>query len=176
MRLDLRFTKRTIEDLWCQAIVALVFQEEDMISDALSGLDCKMAGALSRLALKKIWTGARNEKALLATELMVKADKLLLYGLGTASEYSRESLEGCIDSLAYSLDKMCINDFGLSLPIDKGNESRYKYGSEADFLLKIVFSIEDRMIDTLAEVEVHLRECFTPVLDFSIIIDKKSVM
>ena len=193
MRLDLRFTKRPIEDLWCQAIVALVFQDESMLSGTLSSLNIKMAEALSNLARKMILTGARGEKTLLATELMVKADKLLLYGLGTGMEYNKESLEECIDSLAGSLDKMGINDFGISLPVEEGNEYRYPYQleivskglvsfflethkSERDFLLKIVFSIEDRMMDILSQVELHLRECFTPVLDFSIIIDRKKAI
>ncbi|MBN2061074.1 MAG: hypothetical protein JW882_11735 [Deltaproteobacteria bacterium] len=192
MRLDLRFTKRPIEDLWCQAIIALVFQEEDMISGVLSNLDIKMAGALSSLARKKIWTGGRGEKTLLATELMVKPDKLLLYGLGNVEEYNRESLEWCIYSLAGCLDKMGINDFGIYVPVERGKESSYAYqleiasmgladfylenhGMEPDFLLKIIFSVDERMMDIISQVEVCLREYFTPVLEFSILVDKKAV-
>ena len=193
MRLDLRFTKRPIEDLWCQAIVALVFQDEDMLSATLSSLNIKMAGALSNLVQKMILTGARGEKTLLATELMIKADKLLLYGLGNRKDYNKESLEECVDSLACSLDRIGINDFGIFLPVEEGSESRYPYQleivttglvsffqethrSESGFLLKIVFSIEDRMMDILSQVELRLRKCFTPALDFSIIIDRKTVI
>lgn len=193
MRLDLRFTRRPVEDLWCQAIVALVFQDGDIISGAVSRLNDKMAGALSNLARKKLWSGARDEKTLLAGENMIKADKLLLYGLGKDSDFDTESLEGCINRLALCLDKMGINDFGLHLPAVKGFESRYPQELEiaskglvalfleshelkTDFLLKIVFSVDDGMTIILPQVEARLREYFINVLDFSIIIDRNSAI
>ena len=52
MKLDLRFSERPLEDIWCQAVVALVFQKPNLAGGVLSGLNEKMVGFLTYLEEK----------------------------------------------------------------------------------------------------------------------------
>jgi hypothetical protein len=92
MRLDLRFSTRPLEDLWCQAVAVLVFQGPSMEKGVLSGLNKKMSGFLTNLVEKGLWTGETGENFLLATQNMIKAEKVVLHGMGPKTQFNEEIL------------------------------------------------------------------------------------
>lgn len=188
MRLDLRFSIRPLEELWCQAVAVLVFQGPSMDYGALSILNRKMAGYLKNLAERGLWTGAAGENLLLATQNMIKADKILFHGMGPKSRFSEEILKKEITVLGSSLDKIGVSEFGISIPVVEGSEKRYgsylelsvtdltgvyheRHKEDPDFLLKIIVSV-DRLFEGLLDPVVkNLREHFHSMLEFSIIRD-----
>lgn len=191
MKLDLRFSNRPLEDLWCQAVVAFVFQSPDVEGGALSNLNKKMVGSLIELEKKGLWTGARGETFLLAAQSMIKSDKVLFYGLGQSSDFDMARLEEGVRALGPVLDKIEVKEFGIHIPVVEGLEEAHttylessaqllvdqfleNHGNEPDFLLKIIFSVEDDLMDRLSPMVSRLREHFTSLLDFSIIIDRET--
>ena len=191
MRLDIRFSNRPLEDLWCQAVIALVFQRPSLMTGVIASLNEKMTGTLEDMLERDAWTGERGEKFLIATQNMIRADKLLFYGLGPSSKFNVETLEEEVGSLGMALDKIGISDFGIYVPVTEGLEDRYGYHLELSasnlmkafykrhnddpgFILKVIFSVEKYYSDILDSVVSRLRKHLKPVQDFSIIIDPVS--
>jgi hypothetical protein len=189
MKPDIRFTERPLEDLWCQAVTVLVFQNPSMKMDVLFGLNEKMTGTISNTLEGGRWTGNRGEDLLFAGEDMIKSDKLLFHGLGPISEFSKSLLEEEAWNLGSALDKLGVNDFGIHVPVVHGLESEYglhlelsaksllkryydKHKDEPDFHLKIIFSVGIKFMDVLDPVVERLSNYLNPIPDFSIIIDK----
>jgi hypothetical protein len=188
MRPDIRFSYRPLEDLWCQAVIALVFQNPSIKMDVLSSLNEKMTGTMANILEDGRWTGERGENFLFAGEDMIKSDKLLFHGLGPRSEFSISVLEEEIVNLGYTLDKMGVNDFGIHVPVTEGSEAIYgshlelsakrllntyykNHKDDPDFNLKIIFSVGIKFINILDPVVERLRRYLDPIPDFSIIID-----
>jgi hypothetical protein len=191
MRPDIRFSYRPLEDIWCQAVSVLVFQRPSVNMGALSSLNRKMIGGLSRLLEDERWTGNRGENFLVATQNMIKAEKLLFHGLGPQSEFSTSVLKEEAGKLGNTLDKLGINEFGVHVPVIEGLEAEYashieasakgllrayyrKHKEEQDFDLKIIFSVETRFMDTLDSIVKRLRKYLRTIPDSSVIIDNKN--
>ncbi len=189
MRLDLRFTNRPLEDLWCQAVVMLSFRIQDKMPKALNAIDKKMTGSMSNILQSGIWSGACGDKLLFATQNSIKADKLLIHGLGEETMYSLDLLKREIKDVGNTLDKMCINEFGFYLPEVPGPESEYiihletatkciagvfldKYKDEADYVLKMYISIDNKYTGSVEKITNNLRHYFSPFSDLTIILDK----
>ena len=96
MRLDLRFVARPLEDIWCPILVALAFEDPGDNPGGIGGLDARTGGYLSRLRRQGFWTGAESETLLVASRGMVKAEKILLKGLGMESGYDASGLSRCL--------------------------------------------------------------------------------
>jgi len=191
MRPDIRFSDRPLEDIWCQAVSVLVFQRPSINMGALSSLNRKMIGGLSKLLEDERWTGDRGENLLVATENMIKADKLLFHGLGPQSEFSISVLKEEAGKLGNTLDKLGVHEFGIHVPVIEGLEAEYtshieasakgllrayyrNHKDEQDFDLKIVFSMEVRFMDMLDYIIKRLKKYLKTIPDFSIIIDNKN--
>jgi hypothetical protein len=191
MRPDIRFSYRPLEDIWCQAVSVLVFQRPSVNMGALSSLNRKMIGGLSRLLEDERWIGNRGENFLVATQNMIKAEKLLFHGLGPQSEFSTSVLKEEAGKLGNTLDKLGINEFGVHVPVIEGLEAEYashieasakgllrayyrKHKEEQDFDLKIIFSVETRFMDTLDSIVKRLRKYLRTIPDSSVIIDNKN--
>ena len=189
MRLDLRFTIRPLEDLWCQAVVMLSFRIQDKMPNALSAIDKKMTGSMSNIIQSGIWSGVCGDKLLFATQNAIKADKLLVHGLGDESMYSLDLLEEEIQDVGNTLDKMCINEFCFYLPEVPGPESEYiihleaaikciagvfldKYKDVPDYILKMYISIDNKYTGPVEKMTSSLRHYFSPFSDLTIILDK----
>ncbi len=189
MRLDLRFSNRSLGDLWCQAVALLVFQTPDLNRGALSSLNKRMTGFLANLFGRDLWAGARGENLLLATQNAIQAEKLLLHGLGPGKEFDFSILEAEIGALGSVLDRIGVRDFGIHIP-SEGMESQYghclelsavklietfleNHRNDPDYIIKIIFSIESNFMDVLTQVVSRLRSHFDRVLDLSIIIDSR---
>ncbi len=188
MKLDLRFSNRPLEDLLCQAVAALVFQRPHVTESVLSGLNEKMGGALADLEEKGIWTGAKGENVLLASQGTIRAEKILLHGLGQRSGWDVSLLSDGIMALGSALDKIEIKEFGIQIPFVEDLEGEYithlelsarhivdpfleNHRSESDYLLKTIFSVKNDFADPLSSMVNRLKEYFHPLLDFSVIIE-----
>jgi hypothetical protein len=186
MKLDLRFSDQPLEDLLCQAVAALVFQRPHVTESVLSGLDEKMGGALADLEEKGIWTGAKGENVLLASQGTIRAEKILLHGLGQKSEWDVSLLSDGIMALGSALDKIEIKEFGIQIPFVEDLEEKYiahlelsarhivgpfleNHRSESDYVLKAIFSVKNDFADPLSSMVNRLREYFHPLLDFYVL-------
>ncbi len=189
MRLDLRFTNRPLEELWCQAIVMLSFSIQDKMSPSLDSIDKKMTGSIRNIVQAGIWSGGCGDKLLFATQNSIKSEKLLIYGLGEESDYSLDVLKHEIDNAGDALLKMEISEFGLQIPDTSVSESEFdiyietavkniagiylnKYKDVPDFILKIYISITNDYIKLAEKVADRLRKYFSPLTELSIILDK----
>jgi hypothetical protein len=189
MRLDLRFTNRPIEDLYCQAIVIFTFSISSGLSKVFKSIDRKMTGGLSNIVNAGLWSGECGEKLLFATQEAMKADKLLIYGLGDESGYSAEVLKREVYMLGTALDKMDINEFVFYLPVSDRFEPGYlmhleiaiktlaniylsKYKDVPDSLLKMYISIDRGFLESSGLMSGSLRDFYSPVSDFTVIQDK----
>ena len=167
----------------------LVFQESYLIEGVLSRLNDKMAGFLRKLGKRKFWTGGYGETVLLASQDTIRADKILLKGLGERSLFDDQILIDSAKEVSRTLDRLKIKEFGLHIPVVVGSMERYAYHmelsirhlvgpffqnhhDESNFLLKIVFSIDRYLPNNLNPLVERLRAYFDPVLDLSIIIDR----
>jgi hypothetical protein len=191
MRLDLRFTNRHLEELWCQAVVMLSFRVQDKLSPFLDLIDKKMTGSIRNIVQSGIWSGERSDKLLFATQNSIKADKLLIHGLGEESAYSIDVLKKEIDNAGNALVKMGISEFGFQMPDRSVDEPEFdifietaikylainyldKYKDVPDFILKMYVSITNDYIKLVEKVAGNLRDYFSPLSDLSIILDKGS--
>ena len=190
LRLDFRFSERPLEDLWCEAVVALVFQRKFMTMGALSGLDAKLGGLLARLEAGRFWKGAREEDLLIASQGMIKAEKVLLSGLGPERECDPGDMIRQVERVGRVLKGIHVNDFAVHIPILNGTESDYPEHLEASVhrltapylgdsgavpedTLKIVFSIERFFSGSLLQVADRLRDRYAGRYDVSVVIERE---
>ncbi len=189
MKLDLRFTVRPIENIWCDTLVALVFQGPFSKGNGVSGLDIKTSGGISSLWEKGFWTGTEGETLLVASQKMIPADKILLKGLGDHSGYGMECLSERVRELADTLVRMKINNLAFKIPINDEEESEYgsyvksscihlvdsfleKHGDEDDFILKIVVVLYKSFAQDIESAIRELKNHFMSKLDYTIIFDR----
>lgn len=189
MRLDLRLTHRYLDQLWCQAVVAFLFESDSLLTGYLSRLNDKLAGSLAPLMDRRFLTGKRDEILLIASQERIKADKVLFVGLGPASSYSSEGLSYVMSRVSSNLERLKLNEFGIMVPWGKevkidyveliksiiGNLVDYYFMSKedaVDFSLKIVLSIEERFFDDLHSLEQELKIYLNPIIDYAILIDE----
>jgi len=159
-----------------------------MDKGVLSGLNQKLAGSLAGLVEKGWWTGERGENLLLATQNMIKAEKVIFHGMGPENRFDEEILEKEIMDLGARLDKMGVSEFGINIPPVEGSEEKYgsymefsavdlagvfhkTHKDEGDFLLKMIFSVQGLYEGVLDAVVNNLRNRFHSMLEFSIIRD-----
>ena len=125
MRLDLRFTARPLEELWCESLVALIFEGRLEEQEVIAGLDRNMSGSLSILREKGFWPGAAGETLLLIPRDMANAEKILLKGLGARSGYDLRRLKEACLSTGNTLAGMGIRDVGIRIPPVREEEGDY---------------------------------------------------
>jgi hypothetical protein len=189
MRLDLRFTNRPLEELWCQAVVVLSFRVRDKMSPFLDSIDKKLAGNIRNIVHSGIWSGECGDKLLIATQNSIKADKLLIHGLGEESMYSIEVLEREINNTGIALVKMGITEFGFQIPDTSMSRQEFDIYIETaikslarvyldkkkdipDFILKIYITITNDCIKLVENVADRLRHDLSSLAETSIILDK----
>ena len=189
MRLDLRFTNRPLDELWCQAVVMLSFKVQDIMSPLLDSIDKKMSRSIRNIVQSEIWSGECGDKLLLATQNSIRADKLLIHGLGEESKYTIDLLKRETDNVGNTLVKMGINEFGFQIPNVSKCEPEFdihietavkslatiymdKYEDTPDSILKIYISITNDYIKLVEKIAVRLRKHFSPLTELSIILDR----
>ena len=193
MKLDLRFTARPMEDLWCDTVVALVFQSPTGFGSGVSGLDRKASGILTRLREQGFLTGEEGETLLIASQNMIPADKILLKGLGRYTDYGMECLSDRAAELGNTLVQMAINDIVMQIPIAEESRPSHgayiesacthlvdcflmKYKQDETFILKIVLSSDEPWMDDFEATIRNLKEYFMSKLDYTIIVDRTDFM
>lgn len=190
MKLDLRFLNRPIEDLWCQAIVLFVFQDPSIAKGVFFNINDKMGGSLSDILNAGLWTGERGENFLLSTQAAIRADKLLMRGVGPPGSFGVDVLIKEASDTASVLDKMGIREFGINIPTTDNRKNKYglylekaatnmvesffkNHQNDPDFLLKIFFTFDDRFMKTVERVIKRLKENIRPGIEFSIMSDRQ---
>ena len=189
MRLDLRFSERPPDSLWCEAVVVFVFQRRFLTLGLLSGLDAKMGGLLGRLEKAGFWTGTLQEDLLLASQGGVKAEKILLCGLGPSAGCEFPCVAGQVERVGEVLEKMHLSDLAVHIPMLEGEETDYSshleqsaerlaapflraHHGSPDYLLKVVFSMERIFDGSLFPVAERLRDRFGREFDISVVIER----
>jgi hypothetical protein len=190
MKLDIRFVNRPLEDLWCQALVLLVFQGPSILNGVLSNINDKLGGSLNDIIKAGLWTGEQGENFLIATQDAVRAEKLLMRGVGPEETFGIETLIKEISATGVVLDKLGIREFGINIPSVSGNENEYglyleaatvhlletfvnNHSADPDFLLKIFFSIDKDFMNMVEPVIKRLRKKIRHGLECSIISDRQ---
>lgn len=188
MKLDLRFTARPLEEIWCEIIVTFVFEGAIENGDCAFGIDTKTSGYLTFLKKSGFWKGGEGETLLVASQGMIRADKILLKGLGVRRDFTPGLFFEKIKETGIAVDKMAVRDMGIRIPIahegDFEDSSMLEaacvhlvepflinHGDEPDFLLKIVFSVNADQIGKLESMVRPLKEHFRTRLDHTIIFD-----
>jgi len=180
---------RPLEELLCDTVVAFAFQGIVHNGNGILGLDIKTSGTLSDLVKKGFWTGVEGETLLVPSQNMIKAEKILLKGLGAYSNYSKDLLGEKVKEIGSALDRIEVNDIGIRIPVKEGLETEYpsfietvcshlvdfflsRHEKEAGFLLKLVVSSDGGAIANLEPAVRQLKEHFKSRLDYTIIIDR----
>ena len=189
MKLDLRLTHRFLDQLWCQAVVAFLFNDASLLTGYLSRLDEKLTGTLTQLVDTNFLTGKRDELILIASQERIKAEKLLFVGLGSPKNYSFDVLSSAIKKISSTLERLALYEFGIMVPWIKGIKADYIeltkltirnlvdcYGihkrDAVNVSLKVIFTIDKKIFPDLQSLEQEVRTFLDlPASDYSIAID-----
>ena len=189
MRLDLRLTHRFLDQLWCQAIVAFLFEDDSLHKGYLSRINETLADSLTPLIDRHFITGRRDELILIAPQERIKAKKLLLLGLGPTGSYSSDILPSAMRKVSSALEKLRLFEFAILVPwaeeiaIDyresiktliEGLVECYAMSAErpVDFLRTVIVSIEEKVFSDLQSLEHTLRTYLDARIEYSIAIDR----
>jgi hypothetical protein len=146
----------------------------------LADLNVKLTGLLARLRDRGFWTADRGETLLLATQHAIRADIILLKGLGDVSLCNEGGFSERVREAGTALDKIGVRDFGITIPNPSYLETSVphlvepflsRHHEETDFLLKIVYSVQKGGDIALRPLEERLRARFRDRLQVSILMD-----
>ncbi len=182
MRLELKFSKRPLEGLSCQAVVVLTFSDPDLPKGDLVSLYDMMKGVWLDLQKTGFWTGTPGETLLLASQGMIAADKILLKGLGERAVFDTIALTDRMAEVGATLDGIGVRNFGIHIPVvadtDEAHSSHLELAArhlveqflehhqdETDFTLKMIFSVGRYPSAMLTPVILRLRGAFSSIRD-----------
>jgi len=186
MKLDLRFVEVSLEEVWVDALAALVFQEPYDAQGSIFTLDTRTGGYFSLLRDSGFFKGSLGSTILLASAGRVKADKIILKGLGPKGDCSPETFLKCIEELGESLVRLKIYDVAVWIPFPGSLERdpsgffcdacitllrSYEkiYGETAGFYLKTLFSFPREIAGFLEEIAGNLKKSFDHLESCSVI-------
>ena len=185
MRLELRFSKRPLEGLSCQAVVILAFSDPDFPKGNLVPFYDRITGLWPDLKKTGFWAGTPGETLLLASQGVIGADKVLIKGLGESTVFDTIDLTDRVAEVGATLDGIGVSNFGIHIPIvadsyeahSKHLELAARYlvepflehhGGEAGYTLKIIFSVGTYPPALLIPVILRLRAGFSSIRDLFI--------
>jgi len=180
MRLELRFSKRPLEGLSCQAVVIPAFSDPNLPKGDLSALYDRMTGLWPDLEKAGFWAGTPGETLLLASQGVIGADKILFKGLGERAVFDTIDLTDRMAEVGATLDGIGVREFGIHIPVvadsDEAHASHLElaarhlvepflehHRSEAGFMLKITFYVGAYPSAMLTPVILRLRTAFSSV-------------
>jgi hypothetical protein len=189
MKLDIRLTNRFLDQLWCQAIVVFVFEDDALKNGHLSRINETLADSLTPLLDTRFITGARGELILIAPQQRIKAEKLLFIGLGPVSGYSAQILPAVMRKLSSCFDGLHINEFCFLVPRFEGENkecerfvksviggtlSHFEKSKKdvVDFILKVLVSVEKDVCSNMQSLQQSLRSYLDPHMEYTIVIDE----
>ncbi len=188
MNLDLRFTSRPPDTIWCEAVVVFLFRES-LDREYVPGVDRKTSAYLRALCKRGFWSAARGDVLLLAGEDRLRAEKVVLIGLGKEAETSIDELNEQINRASITLDSIDISNMAvrITLPANISDPFEYAELSCKNFLryfldkykdddlkaLKVIFSMDWALLDRLEGFDNILREYIGQMATSSIVMEKK---
>ncbi|MBW2094649.1 MAG: hypothetical protein JRI80_07150 [Deltaproteobacteria bacterium] len=190
MKLDLRFVEVSLEDLWCEAVAALVFEEPYDSQGTIFTLNTRTGGYLSLLRESGFFQGSLGSTILLASEGRVKADKIVLKGLGPKADCSPEAFVRCVEELGDSLARLKVRDLAVWIPLPQNLERdpsgffcdacmtllrsyEKRYGMDPGFYLKTVFSFPHELLGFMEDIAGSLKNAFRHLEGCSVITVEK---
>lgn len=186
MKLDLRFTARPLRALYCEAVATLVFDQDTQTWATDEGLDRKTRDILLGLRSRGFWKACPGETLLLASEDRIKARKILLKGLGPPEGCGMDDLLRGVYEMGRALKRLRVHDFGIRVPLLPGSEDSYPRlvrdsclgladifsdPSTPDFLLKILFSVDESLMGGLRNSLASMGEDLSPPWTCTVIMD-----
>ena len=188
MKLDIRLTHRFLDQLWCQAIVVFLFEDDSLQKEYLSKINETLTSSLTPLIDTHFITGKRDELILIAPQERIKAEKLLFVGLGPISGFSGRILPSVTRQLSSSLDRLKVNEFCIMVPRFNGKSVDYerfvksmirgildsysKMKKETvNFILKVFVSVEEDVFPDMHVLQQSLRGYLDPRVECTIVID-----
>ena len=185
MRLELRFSKRPLEDLSCQAVVILAFSDPDLPKGDLASLYDRITGLWPDLEKRGFWAGTPGETLLLASQGVIGAEKILFKGLGERAFFDTIDLTDRVGEIGATLNGIGVVDFGIHIPIAADSHeihsshlelaARYLVDAflehhqlEVGYALKIIFSVGAYPSTMLTQVILRLRAHFSSIQDLFI--------
>ena len=188
MKLDVRLTHRFLDQLWCQAVVVFLFEDDSLQKEYLSKINETLASSLTPLIDTNFITGKRDELILIAPQERIKAEKLLFVGLGPVSSFSGRILPAVTRKLSSSIDRLNVNEFCIMVPRFDGVKTDYEkfvrsmirgimthYSKRkkdaVDFILKVLVSVEEDVFSDMQSLKQGLRSYLDPRMEYTIVID-----
>jgi hypothetical protein len=189
MKLDVRLTHRFLDQLWCQAVVVFLFEDDFLQKEYLSKINETLACSLTPLIDTHFITGKRDELILIATQERIKAGKLLFVGLGPISGFSGRILPALTRRLSSSLDRLNVNEFCIMVPRFDGvkkdcekfvksmirgimNHYAKRKKDAVDFILKVLVSVEKDVFCNMQSLQQNLKSYLDPRMEYTIVIDE----
>jgi hypothetical protein len=189
MKLDVQLTNWFLDQLWCQAIVVFLFEDNTLKNGNLSKINETLAKSLTPLIDTRFITGARGELILIAPQKRIKSEKLLFIGLGPVSGYSARILPAVMGKLSSCLDGLHVNEFCFMMPRFERDKNQYEKfvksaiagtlshfeksrKDEVDFILKVLVSVEKDVGFNMQSLQRTLRSYLDPRIEYTIVIDE----
>lgn len=106
----------SLDGLQTEVIVLPFFEDERPLQGAAGLIDWRLCGALSRKLMAGYLDGHFGEKGMLATPAKLKAEGLLLVGLGPIASFDRPTGERACSLIADTLRESKVTTAALALP------------------------------------------------------------
>ncbi|MEA3360632.1 MAG: hypothetical protein U9R17_14675 [Thermodesulfobacteriota bacterium] len=184
MKLDLLLTCRDLNQLWHQAVVGFLFENETFYNGHLHELNKKLENYLSHLSGSHLLTGKQEEVFLIDPQGKINADKLLFFGLGPISGYLPYIIDIVTEKASVTLESLQLYDILIIVSHENEIKTPYidliksiiinliEYCNKKKFgEMKVVFLIEEPYMEDLKNLKKELGSYFDPIVDYSILIE-----
>jgi hypothetical protein len=111
-----RASMQSLDALQAELIVLPFFSDERPLAGAAGLIDWRLCGALSRKLMAGYLDGHFGEKGIVATPPKLKAEGLLLVGLGPSAAFDRQVAEKACALIADALAQAKVSTAALALP------------------------------------------------------------
>ena len=106
----------SLDELQTELMVLPFFADERPLTGAAGLLDWRLCGALSRKLMAGYLSGNFGEKGMLASPPKLKADALLLVGMGSSAEFDARVAKNACALISDTLCQASISTAALVLP------------------------------------------------------------
>src|SRR4051812_35525802 len=105
-----------IDSLRFEAIVLSAFEDERPLQGAAGLCDWRLNGRISEVLAGGRVNGSNGEALLVPVRPRLPFDKLLLFGLGARTAFSRQAYEAVVQQMFTALVKLRLRTFVVALP------------------------------------------------------------
>lgn len=185
MRLDLRFTPRPPYAIWCEAVVGFVHERSFIVEENMAGVDTKTSAYLRTLNQEGFYAAKVGETLLLPGEERLRAEKVLIKGLGAPDNITSILFLNQVADVALTLSLLGICNFAAKIPLLFGPEQYAdqvrmavqemmrpflaKFHGQDGLVITAVFSVERPFLEDAKKVEAPLRDYFESLVPFSLV-------